>query len=67
MDNVSMGNGSLMAQVQVDAMKKAMDVQARQVLSVLQGASAMQVPAQPVPPQKVAALTGLGQTLDVRG
>jgi hypothetical protein len=67
MDNVTMSNGSLMAQIQVDTMKKAMDVQARSVLSVLQSATSMQTPAQPVPPQNVAQLTGLGRNLDVKG
>ena len=69
MDNVGMSNGSLMAQIQVDTMKKAMDVQARDVLSVLQSAApqTMQSPAQPVSSQKVAQLTGVGQTLDIKG
>jgi hypothetical protein len=67
MDNVTMTNGSLMARIQVDTMKKAMDVQARSVLSVLQNAASMQAPAQPAPRQDTAQLTGLGRNLDVKG
>ncbi|NPA30088.1 MAG: putative motility protein [Epsilonproteobacteria bacterium] len=65
MGNVGMSNASLMAQVQADTMKKAMDVQEREVLSLLQ--NTLQTPTQNVPSQNVAALTGLGQKLDIKG
>jgi hypothetical protein len=65
MENVGMSNASLMAQIQVDTMKKAMDVQEREVLSLLQ--NTLQTPTQNAPSQNVAALTGLGQKLDIKG
>ncbi len=67
MDSVNMGNGSLMARIQVDTMKKAMDVQSQQVLSVLQSAAAMQTTAQTAPQQAVARMTGVGRNLDIKG
>ena len=67
MENVGMSNASLMQQVNIEAMKKAMDVQEREVLSVLQS-SALQTPAQnqSAPTQAVADLTGMGQKIDIR-
>ena len=61
-----MGNTSLMQQISVDTMKKAMDIQSREILSVLQSAGTMQSPAQPVSSDRVAQLTGVGQRLDVK-
>ena len=69
MNNVSMGNGDLMAKIGIDVMKKAMKVQEREVLSVLQS-STLQAPPQQQPVsnnQTIAELTGLGQKLDVKG
>ncbi len=63
----NVGSAGLMQQISLDVMKKAMDVEAKQVLSVLQSAGAQQLqsPAQPTP--DIASLTGLGQKIDVKG
>ncbi len=42
-----MGNASLKMQIGIETMKKAMDVEARQILSLLQSASAGTQPALP--------------------
>ena len=65
MDNVGMSNGSLMAQIQVDTMKKAMNLQERQILSVLQSAAPQNL-AQPTTAPDTSKLTGLGQRIDIK-
>jgi Cdc6-like AAA superfamily ATPase len=69
MQDVTMNPNAMNDAIGVSVMKKAMDVQAREVLSVLESAATqsqtMQSPA--VEPQKVAALTGMGQNIDVKG
>ena len=67
MEKVDSSNGSLMARIQVDTMKKAMDLQSRQVLSALQSAATAQTPAQAAPRQAVARMTGVGRNLDIKG
>ncbi len=62
------GNASLMQQVAIDVMKKAMDTQSKEVLSVLQSTAmprSVQTPNASIP--NVAALTGLGQKIDIKG
>ena len=68
MENVGMNNGGLMAQIQVDTMKKAMDIQAREILSALQSAASFSPQSLPTPPRQneTAKLTGLGASIDIK-
>ncbi|WP_457596865.1 hypothetical protein [Hydrogenimonas sp.] len=66
METSGMGNASMMQAIAVDTMKKAMDIQAREVLSVLQSAAPRSM-SSPATPAAVAQLTGLGQKIDVKG
>lgn len=60
MEGSSAINGAqTQAAVQIEVMKKAQDVQAQQVLSLLESSSAQNS-------QAVAQLTGVGVNLDVR-
>ncbi|WP_300367173.1 putative motility protein [Hydrogenimonas sp.] len=61
--NIGINNAALMQQIAVETMKKAMDIQAREVLSVLQSASS---PQSTPSSSDVSRLTGLGQRIDLR-
>ena len=61
------GNAGMRQQIAVDVMKKAMDLQAREVLSALQSSDVRQTPSSPsAAPPNVAAVTGLGQKIDIK-
>ncbi len=67
MENVGMSNASLMQQVNIETMKKAMQVQEREVLSTLQSANLQtESQTQNGPTQAVADLTGMGRNIDTR-
>ena len=53
------GTAATQTAIQVDVMKKAQDVQAQQVLSLLESSSAQNS-------QAAAQLTGVGVNLDIR-
>ena len=55
----SVGSAATQSSVQIEVLKKAQDVQARQVLSLLESSSAQNS-------QAVAQLTGVGVNLDIR-
>ena len=67
METGKAGSAGLMQQISLSVMKKAMEVESNEVLSVLQS-SAMQTPAQQraTPPHAIADLTGLGQKIDIK-
>lgn len=59
MDSGSVSSSSTMATLQIDAMKKAQDVAATNVLGVLQSSSAQTQ-------QTSSAIAGLGQNIDIK-
>lgn len=61
------GNADLKQQIAINIMKKAMDVEAKEVLSVLQSATAQPSRSSDGVTPNVAALTGLGQKIDIKG
>lgn len=60
MSTSSVDSGSIMASIQIDTMKKAQDVAARNVLSVLESAGADQGS------QTSSAIAGLGKNIDIK-
>ncbi len=65
--DAGMGGASLRQTITTDAMKKAMDIQGRDILSLLQGVAASQQMQAPVQSQSTAQLTGIGQNIDIKG
>lgn len=61
-DNIGMGNTTNMMQAALLGMQKATQVQERSVLGVLEGMSQLQSGSK----IDTSALTGLGQSLDVK-
>ncbi|WP_456486014.1 hypothetical protein [Hydrogenimonas sp.] len=66
MNSINTGNGDLLAKIQIDTMKKAMDVQSRDVLSVLQSATTQQQPTKSVSQHSVSQITKMGQNIDIK-
>ena len=72
MTTAGMGNASLKMQIGIDVMKKAMDTEARQILSMLQSAGTGTRLASPdraagtPPAADPSALTGLGRNIDLK-
>ena len=59
MDTSSVSSGSTMGSIQIDVMKKAQDVAARNVLSILDSASQQTQ-------QTSSALAGIGKNIDIK-
>ncbi len=68
MKSGSIANGTLKRQISIDVMKKAMEVEAREVLSLLQNGD-MRSFSTPKgrPSDNISALTGLGRNIDMKG
>ena len=67
MTTLNVSNSSVMLSNNVDVIKKALDIQARDMLSILSSAS-VNAPTQNVEEQskQVAQITGMGQNIDIK-
>ncbi|WP_456381866.1 hypothetical protein [Hydrogenimonas sp.] len=65
MENIGLSNADLMARIQVDILKKAMEVEREEVLSTIRNASSSPEPSPSK--EKMARLTGKGSDLDLKG
>ena len=67
MTNLNVGNSSVMLSNNASIIKKALDVQERDMMSILASASA-NAPTQNVEQQskQVAQMTGMGQNIDIK-
>jgi len=67
MTNLNVSNSSVMLSDNVSIIKKALDVQERDIMSILSSASANS-PTQNIQEQskQVAQLTGMGQNIDIK-
>ena len=67
MTNLNVSNSSVMLSNNVNVIKKALDVQERDMMSILASASA-NTPTQSVEQQskQVAQVTGMGQNIDIK-
>jgi|GEM_PF-1614545 len=68
MKSGSIANGTLKRQISIDMLKKAMEVEAREVLSLLQnGDTHSSSTPKGRPSDNISALTGLGRNIDMKG
>jgi len=67
MTNLNVSNSSVMLSNNVNVIKKALDVQERDMMSILSSAS-VNTPTQNVGEQskQVAQMTGMGQNIDIK-